>query len=279
MVMTRASALIVLLCLAGWSWFETLEPNVERGNVAMEHGNFDGAIASYRKAVPLSQSERELIALNMGLAYAAKAEGRTLEATERAHGEEVFLLAAQSADGVTRSSAYLGLGVLRFREGAFEDSADAFRLALRANPRNLDARYNLELALRKLGRAGEPPGGGLPGAGPGRSLDSGKEPPDSTDVDKGEPDDKGAGALKPPGNGETGDPDSTGDANSDQQADESEVPEAADGKPGQAPESQGQQRRDDIQRKLEALERRSRELQRRRLRMRGQAGSDTVKDW
>ena len=53
------------------------------------------------------------------------------------------------------SEAYLGRGILRFREGKFADAVDDMDLAITFDPWNGTARYYKALACEKIGRLRE----------------------------------------------------------------------------------------------------------------------------
>jgi Ca-activated chloride channel family protein len=57
---------------------------------------------------------------------------------------------ARAGDDPVRFKAMYNLGNALFQKGDFAAAADLYRTALRTNPESVDARHNLELALRKL---------------------------------------------------------------------------------------------------------------------------------
>ena len=56
----------------------------------------------------------------------------------------------QSSNGKIKSLAQQQLGVTRNRQAKFEDALNHFKEAIKADPTNMDARYNYELLKRKL---------------------------------------------------------------------------------------------------------------------------------
>jgi Ca-activated chloride channel family protein len=59
----------------------------------------------------------------------------------------------RAQDSTLKFRAAYNLGMIAFKQGHFESSADRFRQAIEFDPTSEDARYNLELALREYERA------------------------------------------------------------------------------------------------------------------------------
>jgi hypothetical protein len=140
------------------AWDPFIAPNahVEEGNRAMAQQDHQGALGSYDQAARELPSEAG-VHLNRGLALLA---GEQLD-----RAREALLLATDASAGTdVRADAYYDLGLSFYREGdvaanetdhesaqqMFREAADAFRRSLRARPRNRDAAWNLELALRRI---------------------------------------------------------------------------------------------------------------------------------
>src|SRR5688572_27037489 len=124
---TRGLLLAAALLAGGWGWFRSTDPDVERGNQHYQSGEFREALEAYRKSV--GRGDEDGIHHNMGA---------------------TLYKLAESDDPVLKSSSYHNLGNVQFQRGEYEEAVQSYKRALRANPNNDDARYNLELTLRKL---------------------------------------------------------------------------------------------------------------------------------
>lgn len=136
----------------------------EAANALFAAGNHTGALAVYRDLQRDQPGSPEL-AVN-----AANALHRLGE-YPRALSE--YGKAIEGRDRGLRAIAQYGRGNTLFRMGRYEDARDAYREALRIDPTDRDAKFNLEIVQRILsGRSRQPgqqPGAaqGQPGASPG----------------------------------------------------------------------------------------------------------------
>jgi Ca-activated chloride channel family protein len=157
-----ACALLSLVCCLyarpalAWELFRSESSAVERGNEHLSKGQHEEALKAYDEAA------RELpndpaVQLDRGLALSSLGKlGEAREAFRRA--------GSASAPKEIRGPALYDLGLAFMQEadmagkaedldGAkklLEESVDAFRGSLRAQPNNKDAAWNLELAKRRL---------------------------------------------------------------------------------------------------------------------------------
>jgi tetratricopeptide (TPR) repeat protein len=136
----------VLAALALWPWlsgFGVLERRngeVEQGNAALKAGKPDEALAHYDKAVAALPAD----------AGAHFNRGTALYALSRFDeaGEE-FLRATQGADPALKGSAFRHLGNAFAKKEKFKESIEAYKRALALRPDDQEAKWNLEIALRK----------------------------------------------------------------------------------------------------------------------------------
>lgn len=143
-VLSTAPALLLallLLLLAGGR-----QPHVAvlEGNYDFARGDLVRAARHYRGA---ARAEAPVVAYN--LANARLALGETDAGLELLHG-----IPAQVGPELRRRVAY-NLGHAHYRAGRYRQAALRFRDALALGPESVDARVNLELALRRM-RAGPP---------------------------------------------------------------------------------------------------------------------------
>jgi Ca-activated chloride channel family protein len=131
-----APILILLLC-SGWEPLWQPDPRVAEGNRLLRDGKPDKALEAYAAAqAPADPGVR----MNRGLALSA--QGKHEPAIEE-------LLAASQAPS-HRAQAFYGMGNALARMERWGEAANAYRRALRVDPSDVRARWNLEVALRKL---------------------------------------------------------------------------------------------------------------------------------
>ncbi len=157
--MTRRGPLLgAVLLLGGWTWFQSSDPDVARGNRHYQAGEYGQAVDAYREAQ--ERGDEPGIHHNLGAALYKQAEAEKDEAARTAlleQAETELRKATESSDSMLRSSAFHDLGNVQFQREQYEEALQSYKRALRANPDNDDARYNLELTLRKLGKDKPPP--------------------------------------------------------------------------------------------------------------------------
>jgi Ca-activated chloride channel family protein len=129
---------------------------VKKGNGLMTQEQYEPALQAYDEAARELPDARG-VQLNRGLALLGQ------DLSEQA--KEAFLAAADpSASPTTRADAYYNLGIAYAREGEaisqqeeheqasahFREAADAFKRALREQPGNRNAAWNLEYAMKRI---------------------------------------------------------------------------------------------------------------------------------
>jgi Ca-activated chloride channel homolog len=119
--------------------------HVEQGNAEFKSGKPAEALKLYDKALsedgiadPQARASAEF---NRGAAFSAL--GKTDEAGQ------AFLEATKSKDNSLRARAFYNLGNTFFKGEKFSEAIEAFKRSLVLDSRNTDAKWNLELALRK----------------------------------------------------------------------------------------------------------------------------------
>lgn len=217
-----------------WELFRSESSDVERGNEHLAKGQHKEALAAYDEAA------RELpddpgVQLDRGLALLGAGKlGEAREAFRRA--------AAGNAPKELRAKALYNMGLTFLKDGEqasqaedldgarklFEESVEAFKGSLRAQPGNKDASWNFEIAKRRLADVKkkqeekqqeekkkqdeqkkqdpqdkdqqDPQGGGDAGTQQPKPEDGGAEQPDGGSQAQPDEGQRDAGAPEPQGN-------------------------------------------------------------------------------
>lgn len=153
-----AAALAALSPLRARAWepFRSENADVLEGNRELESGAVDKAIAAYTEAAKRLPQDPG-VHLDRGIAL--------LKAGKLAEARDALRIATQGQSGPdVRAKAHYNLGLTFLQEadaaakgddleGAqklLRESVDAFKSSLRAEPKNRDAAWNLELSRRRL---------------------------------------------------------------------------------------------------------------------------------
>jgi Ca-activated chloride channel family protein len=113
---------------------------IREGNKKFSEKKFEEAEVEYKKA--LEEEAGDKAKFNLAGTYYKK--GDYQKATE----ELQAILNSEEFDKETISNAYYNLGNSMFKENKLDESIDAYKQALINNPKNENARYNLEMARR-----------------------------------------------------------------------------------------------------------------------------------
>jgi tetratricopeptide (TPR) repeat protein len=115
---------------------------IRRGNNAYNDKKFKDAEIDYKSAVT---TDPKSFAGNYNLGNTYYKQGNMEEA-----GKQFMQSAGTTKDAVEQSKAYYNLGNTYLKAEKYQESVDAYKMALRQNPKDDDARYNLAYALNKL---------------------------------------------------------------------------------------------------------------------------------
>lgn len=235
-------ALTILLTAFGFG-------DLERGNRLYREGRYAEAVEAYRAALGDGDAS-PILHYNLGTAL--------LRLEEYDEAERHLRAALASIEPDARERTHYNLGN-RFLQAAratadpeasallLEAAVEAYKQALRLDPGDADAKWNLELALREQdGQAPSPQSGG------GQQDQQEQEPQESGDQDRQDGDQ---------GNDEGG-----------------PQPGPASRSPSQERQDQGQMDRDQAERILSAIEQNERELHRQKLR-KGRRDTPVARDW
>lgn len=125
---------------------------VRSGNESYSKADYDKASENYMKALDKNKESVEAIA-NMGnVLYKQE--------NYEASGEIFSRLAENEADTSLKSQSYYNLGNNLFRQRRFEEALEAYKNALRMNPSDADAKFNLAYTRKMLEKDRDDNGGG-----------------------------------------------------------------------------------------------------------------------
>jgi Ca-activated chloride channel homolog len=126
--------------LMGFGLFEKRDAEIEAGNGALQAGKADDALVHYDKAVKKLPAEA-------GTHFDRGAALYALSRFDEA-GEE-FLRATEAKDPALKASAFYNLGNAFFKKEKFKEAVSAYTRSLGLKPDDKQAKWNLEIALRK----------------------------------------------------------------------------------------------------------------------------------
>ena len=132
----------LLLGLPRRSWAGDFYDKAEEGNKAYAKQEFDKALEAYKQAA-VDAPERADLQYNVGTALL-----KTGDTEEAAHVLERAAIKAKEDPEIRRDSHY-NRGEAFLAAQDYASAIDAFQAAIDEDPRDADALYNLELALRK----------------------------------------------------------------------------------------------------------------------------------
>jgi len=130
----------IALLYAG-SLFVARNRHVEQGNQLFAEGKLAEALAEYERAAS-TLPEEPGVRFNRGAALYGL--GKYDEA------QKEFLRATEAHDPQLKESAFYNMGNAFFRMKRYQDAVDAYKRALGTDPRDLRAKWNLEMALKEL---------------------------------------------------------------------------------------------------------------------------------
>jgi Ca-activated chloride channel homolog len=136
----RGGLMALAALLAGFSPFRAEERNVRDGNERLASGDPAAALSRYDEAEKAAGAHAEIEYDRGGALYRLGRRAEARQAWRRSQGR---------APGALSSRASQNIGTALASEGDREGAIAAFTEALRQDPRNEDARFNLEVLLRR----------------------------------------------------------------------------------------------------------------------------------
>ncbi|HXJ21604.1 MAG TPA: tetratricopeptide repeat protein [Polyangia bacterium] len=236
-------ALAPLLC--GFAVLEKRDPEIEAGNAALKAGKPDDALAHYDKAA-------KKLPADAGVHFDRGAALYALSRFDEA-GQE-FLRATDAKDAALKQSAFYNLGNALFKKEKFKEAVGAYTRALGLRPDDKQAKWNLEIALKKQREDEEK-----------HKNDQKKDDKQDQKKDQQKKDDKQDQQKK--------------DDKQDQKKDQQKKDDKQDQKDAQKPQPQGGDDRQQAEAVLDNLERSAKDLEKERARVRAVRRAPPERDW
>jgi tetratricopeptide (TPR) repeat protein len=148
----KSAWLLILLAGGGWDLSYRKNPEVVAGNEAFAAGNWDEAISHYQAAADALPDEPG-VHFDLGAALLSKGEaapaGKDRDEVLATASRELNM-ATDAPDARLRAGAHYNLGNLSYTKQDFGKAIDEYKRALKLDPKDENARHNLEMALREV---------------------------------------------------------------------------------------------------------------------------------
>ena len=236
--------------LCGFAVLEKRDPEIEAGNAALKAGKPDDALAHYDKAV-------KKLPADAGAHFNRGAALYALSRFDEA-GQE-FLRATDAKDAALKESAFYNLGNALFKKEKFKESVAAYTRALGLRPDDKQAKWNLEIALKK------------------QKEDEDKKKKDQNKDDKNKDDQNKKDQDK--NKQDKQDQKKQDQQKKDDKQDQKKQDEKQDQKDAQKPPPQGGDERQQAESVLDNLERSAKDLEKERARVRAVRRAPPERDW
>jgi Putative Zn-dependent protease, contains TPR repeats len=142
---------IVFMSFMASPWLATAQDEnaaLRNGNKHYRQGQYDKALPEYEKAI--QQNPRNTIAqYNMGN---ARFRTNNYNEAQKAYDEAI----ASGSDKSLKERSYYNKGVTLSKQKKLQESIDAWKNALKLDPTDEDARFNLQKALNELKKQQQP---------------------------------------------------------------------------------------------------------------------------
>jgi len=138
----KAILFLIVILINSNSFAQNANSKIRRGNDAYNNKKYKDAEIDYKTAI---EKDAKSFAGNYNLGNTYYKQGNSEEATK-----QYMQAAGTTKDPIEQSKAYYNLGNSYLNSEKYQESVDAYKMALRQNPKDEDARYNLAYALAKL---------------------------------------------------------------------------------------------------------------------------------
>ncbi|MFN0188517.1 MAG: tetratricopeptide repeat protein [Bacteroidia bacterium] len=132
---------MLLVCLCATTWTHAQRKEIVEGNTEYESGRYHNAEAAYKKSV--EKAPQFIGSYNLG--NALYRQNKFEEASQ-----QYLNASANNNVNELQSKAMYNMGNSLLKNEKYAESIEAYKKALRLNPKDEDARYNLSYAQKKL---------------------------------------------------------------------------------------------------------------------------------
>src|SRR3989338_2116024 len=127
--------LLLFLSVTGWMWGETFASKAKKGNKFYKEGKIDEALSGWRDAQVENPDKEELhYNIGNGLHEQKKYEDSFKE----------YEKSLDSKNSELRSKAYYNIGNTHYRMGKLPEAIEDYKKCLEINPKDENAKYNIE---------------------------------------------------------------------------------------------------------------------------------------
>ena len=251
--------LILSFFLIGWtgSWSQA----IKRGNAHYEAEAYGAALEAYQSAAK-NRPDDAISRYNLGTVLYQKKQ------FQKASDE--FRRSLDAVDPIHQAQGYYNLGNAQVQLNDIEGAIRSYKSALRLNPRDLDAKHNLELALERLEQKSEQ-----------NRSESGEEDKDHQEQDQQQQNQDEQDTDEKKSNQQ--DPEDSSESEQQQSQGSSEQETAAEKSRPQPEQESAQQpvkmSKEDAIRLLEAIKDNEKEIQKKILQKRFSRRQRSEKDW
>jgi len=138
----RYLTVIIFLFVVGSLLAQPAQKLVRSGNKAYNDGKYKAAEIDYRKALTKTPNSQKAT-YNLGNSLYKQQNFDEASA-------QYLKLAQSEGKEAPKSNVYYNLGNALLENKKYKESIDAYKMALRQNPKDEDTRYNLSYAMSKL---------------------------------------------------------------------------------------------------------------------------------
>lgn len=134
-------ALVFYISILGWAWGDSLASKNSQANKLYKEGKVDEALSKWRDA-QIDNPDNDKLHYNIGNGL-----------HEQKKYEDAFNEYEKSLDSKNselRSKAYYNIGNTHYRMGKLPEAIEDYKKCLEINPRDEDAKYNIEFIEKKL---------------------------------------------------------------------------------------------------------------------------------
>lgn len=146
----KRSFFILMMIVVGLAGFaQKKNSHVIAGNKLYKENKFEQAVPEYVKALE-TDADTTIANYNLGNAYF---RSKRFDEAEKTYDNTI----ANGGDNAMKQSGFYNKGVSLSKQNKLEESIEAYKMAVKLNPADSNARVNLQKALLELKKKNPPP--------------------------------------------------------------------------------------------------------------------------